>query len=75
MPDCQFLKKCPFFHDYLKNMPSASDTLKKMYCQWRYKYCARYRVGIQLGRDKIPNDLFPGDTARADKLLLDGNSA
>jgi hypothetical protein len=29
MADCEWLEICPFFNDKLKNMPAASDTMKK----------------------------------------------
>lgn len=70
MAECILLKKCPFFNDKLKNMPTASDTMKKIYCRWNFKKCARYRVALALGSKGVPADLFPGDARRADDLLV-----
>jgi hypothetical protein len=73
MTDCELLGKCPFFNDRLKNMPTASDMMKRMYCQWRYKECARYKVAIVLGRKKVPTDLFPSDKEKAEMILIQFN--
>ena len=70
MADCELLPECPFFNDQLKNMPTASDTMKKIYCRWNFVKCARYKVAIVLGRKKVPPDLFPGDSRRADDILI-----
>ena len=70
MTDCEFLKECPFFHDKLKNMPTAADMMKKMYCKWHHTKCARYKIAITMGKSAVPNDMFPGDTLRADEILI-----
>jgi hypothetical protein len=69
MNDCELLEKCPFFNDKLKDMPTASDMMKKIYCQWHYKECARYKVAGVVGKDRVPSDLFPSDKERAAVLL------
>ena len=73
MADCKFLTKCPFFNDQLNNMPAASDMMKKIYWHWNFAKCARYRVVIVLGRKKVPSDLFPGDSRRADEIFIRDN--
>ena len=70
MTHCEFLSDCPFFNDKLQNMPAASDIMKKMYCQWHYVKCARYRIAVAMGRSAIPADMFPGDTRRATEMLI-----
>ena len=57
----------------LNNVPAAMDVMKKMYCRHNYKDCARYKIAIELGPDKIPDDLFPKDIARALVLLTQDN--
>ena len=73
MADCELLEKCLFFHDKLKKMPIASDTMKKLYCRWNFAKCARYKVAIVLGRKNVPLDLFPGDSHRAEEILVQQN--
>ncbi len=73
MADCEFLTLCPFFNDKMKNMPSAADMMKKLYCKWNYSHCARYMMAVVLGKRKVPPDMFPGDTARAKIILTQYN--
>jgi hypothetical protein len=70
MADCELLKICPFFNDQLKNMPAASNMMKKLYCRWIFAKCARFKVAIVLGKEKVPPDLFPGDSRRVDEILI-----
>ena len=70
MGNCELLTKCPFFNDQLGNMPTASETMKKIYCRWNFAKCARYRVATVLGKKEVPPDLFPGDSHKADNLLI-----
>jgi hypothetical protein len=69
MAECKLLSKCPFFNDKLKDMPTVTDMMKRMYCLGHYEQCARHRVATALGRKKTPVDLFPYDTIKA-KILL-----
>ena len=69
MADCTFLKKCLYFNDKLKNMPTAAEGIKMMYCLWHYDECARYTIAKVMGRENVPNDLFPPDLDRANKIL------
>ncbi len=55
-------------------MPAASNIIKKLYCRWIFAKCARYKVAIVLGKEKIPSDLFPRDTRRADDILIQENT-
>lgn len=74
MTECELLAKCKFFYDNLKNMPAASETIKKFYCRWHFSKCARYKIATVLGRKEIPPDLFPGDFGRAGEILARENN-
>ena len=69
MSECNFLNGCMFFNDKIKNMPKVVETMKKLYCLWHYKQCARYRVTSTLSKKEVPEDLFPSDTIRA-KIII-----
>jgi len=60
-------------HDKLKNMPTASEMVKSMYCLWHYEECARYMIATVMGSENVPADLFPPDTLRAEKMLTQYN--
>ena len=70
MGTCELLINCPFFDDHLKNMPTASDMMKSIYCRWDFKKCARYKVASVTGSIEVPSDLFPGDLFRAREILI-----
>lgn len=70
MQDCELLVECLFFNDKLKNMPKASDIMKKMYCKWHYTKCARYKIAMAMGKKAVPTDMFPGDSLRASDMLI-----
>ena len=69
MKKCELLDGCLFFDNQMKDMPTVTDMMKRMYCLWHYEQCARYRVATVLGKKKTPDDLFPYDTIRAKVLL------
>lgn len=74
MAECPLLGGCIFFNDKMASMPALSDMLKKRYCRKSYALCARYLVADTLGRDKVPENLTPNQTERADDLILKSNS-
>ena len=69
MKDCELLPNCLYFNDKLKNMPTATEMVKSMYCRWHYEECARYKVALALGPENVPPDLFPPDIERAEVML------
>jgi len=72
MAACEFISRCPFFNDRMKDMPAMSEIYKKNYCQGDHSNCARYQVREKLGTDKVPPDLFPNQHDRAMKLMAEG---
>jgi hypothetical protein len=69
MDSCKLLEGCLFFHEKMNNMPTVTDMLKRLYCLWNYKQCARYMVAEKFGKDQVPQDLFPNDITKA-KIIL-----
>ena len=69
MTGCELLSGCLFFNDKMKNMSRVAETMKKLYCLWNFKQCARYRVASVISKKKVPEDLFPSDTIRA-KIII-----
>jgi hypothetical protein len=66
---CNLVEKCEFFNDRLKDMPAMSEVLKERFCMREHKACARYLVFLEVGRDKIPENLFPNNIEKVAKLL------
>ena len=72
MPDCPKLSGCPFFSNRLMTMPATAELAKKHYCLGDYKSCARFMVVKALSSASIPEDLYPDQTERAEKIIRRG---
>ncbi len=69
MADCECLPGCPFFNDKMGDMPSTANLMKKTYCQGNWSTCARHIVFEKLGRDAVPNTLYPNMKDKAMEIL------
>jgi len=60
MIHCNLAKQCFFFaeRDEGKEM---REYLTGLYCAGNFKACARYRAMLAMGRDLVPNDIFPNE--------------
>lgn len=76
MSDCERIGACPFFADQLGNMmPQLVTLMKREYCHGEWPDCARLHVFKALGRDAVPEDLYPNQQLRARDLIGSGASA
>ncbi|MBN2736209.1 MAG: hypothetical protein JXR70_04450 [Spirochaetales bacterium] len=73
MAECEFINKCPFFHDKLENKPDSIQELKKKYCLDNNLNCARYMVAISLGPEKMPSNLYPHEKDRAYVVIAENS--
>jgi hypothetical protein len=71
MADCELIAKCLFFNDQMAEMPDMAELQKNKYCRGNNSICARYKVFKELGKDKVPKDLFPFDIKRAEQIISD----
>ena len=71
MPDCEVLERCPFFNDVMQSMPDHAELFKQLYCHGGNDICARYMVFRKLGRDAVPETLFPNEVSRANTIIAD----
>jgi hypothetical protein len=69
LADCELLSDCLFFNDRMETMPVTSELLKIRYCRGNNSRCARYILYLNLGRPRIPRDLYPTEMDRADDIL------
>jgi len=53
----------------MADMPSTADMLKNLYCQQDFDKCARYVIVKEMGREKVPADLFPNQIEKARSIL------
>ncbi len=70
MAECEKLSACPFFNDKMVSKPGIATIYKKHYCFGDNKECARSQ---ELGKEKVPVDLFPNDMERAQKIIASGS--
>jgi len=54
----------------MANMPATAELYKRRYCHGDNSQCARFMILKNLGKEKMPNDLFPNQLERA-KLLIE----
>ncbi len=66
---CENINRCRFFNDRLENMPAMASMYKKNYCEGEYEKCARYVVCKKLGKEGVPDTLFPNQIDKALKIL------
>ena len=69
MADCECLAGCPFFNDKMANMPALVTIYKERYCRGSKQECARYMVFMELGKPRVPTDLFPNQQERASRII------
>lgn len=70
MSDCECIAKCPFFNDKMPNMPLTIKIYKQKYCRDNNSNCARYIIFKALGKEKVPEDLYPTHITRIQEILL-----
>lgn len=69
MADCECLERCIFFNDKMATRPATAGVYKRRFCHEENTHCARYIVFKNLGKEAVPNDLYPNEFQRAEKLL------
>lgn len=69
MVECEWAKTCPFFLGKLKCLPIAAGIYKKTFCQGKFEKCARYVIAKYVGKEKVPDDLYPAMREEALKLF------
>lgn len=67
---CELFEGCVFFNrKELTAYSSLIEALKDVYCQGNPLLCARRRVAISIGREKVPEDLNPNHTHLVQELI------
>ena len=67
---CEKTAGCPFYNNKMMvKSPSILSNYKKKYCEGDKNKCARYKVFIFLGANKVPNNLYPNMVDRANEII------
>ena len=69
MDECELKATCVFLNETMCEMPAMAGIYKERYCDAGRDECARYRVFRELGREKVPYDLYPNQLDRSDEIL------
>ncbi len=68
---CGFIEGCIFFNRYLAKTPATAGLMVGQYCHGDFETCARFIVRTHKGKEHVPEDMFPGQRDRAQKILRD----
>ncbi|MCM2358484.1 MAG: hypothetical protein NDI77_10070 [Geobacteraceae bacterium] len=70
MTDCDLLDQCRFFNGQTVEMPSTVTALKTKYCRGGgYSSCTRHIISRKMGKEQVPEDLFPNQHDRLQEFL------
>lgn len=69
MPECEYMDTCTFFNDRMPRMPASAELFKLQYCRSDKASCARYMILSELGRQRVPKDMYPNEIERAKRIL------
>ena len=56
---CELMACCRFFADNMKNLPRTAEYIQHKLCLGDFEACSRYKAYKQIGKGKIPYDLYP----------------
>jgi hypothetical protein len=68
MPRCSNTETCCFFTAEVGFSPALHDAMKERYCLGDHSSCARLRASLIVGMDRVPPDMLPSDSDRAETL-------
>ncbi|RKX83558.1 MAG: hypothetical protein DRP58_08550 [Spirochaetes bacterium] len=69
MQECELIENCEFYNGQLKGNKEQIEAMKEKYCKVNNLNCARYMIFMALGKEKMPNELFPHQKDRAYLLI------
>jgi hypothetical protein len=66
---CEKLEQCPFYNDKMPIDSALGRLFKKNYCESDKTRCARYRVTVTLGKEYVPDNLYPNMEEKAESII------
>ncbi len=72
MTTCPHLETCKLLRLTLSELPAVAAIYLELYCHGRSDVCARFVAMNELGRERVPNTLYPNQIDRAAKLIRAG---
>lgn len=65
--DCEKIRLCPFYNNFMPNMPENSEEMKQKFCKGDKTQCARYFAINNMGF--MPEGLFPDKLEEVKKIF------
>ena len=72
---CEKLQGCLFFNDKMPIDTGLGKLYKESFCEGDFASCAGFRVAQELGREKVPQTLYPNMDDEAEELIKEGMAA
>ena len=72
---CEHIEDCKFFSKHLKNNPQQVHDIMEKYCKNEPKRCARFLIWSVLGKNAVPEKLFPDMQHVAVQLIKQAEKA
>jgi hypothetical protein len=67
--NCEKLSACPFYNDKMPIDQGLGKLIKKKYCENDKTKCARYYVSTTVGKEHVPQNLYPNMYEEAEKIV------
>ena len=69
MKSCCYLKGCAFFSKINTMDDDVAGFFKETFCLVENSECARRKVAETVGRDYVPESLYPNELNRAEEII------
>lgn len=69
MAMCENLAKCPFYQGKMSMDVGLGSMYKKRYCEGDKLLCARYMVASTVGKEFMPDGLYPNMVDKAKEII------
>lgn len=66
---CELLGSCTYFRDKMADLPAMAGLMRRKFCEGACNLCARHMVYVALGISRVPRDLDPYNTERAESMI------
>ena len=71
MAACENLAKCPFYQGQMKMDSGIGAMYKSNYCEGDKTQCARYMIASTIGKEHMPEGLYPNMVDKAKKIIAE----
>ncbi|HUX21245.1 MAG TPA: hypothetical protein VMW69_08385 [Spirochaetia bacterium] len=69
MYECPYVDDCTFLSRTIADLPDVAFLMKARHCERGHEACARYILAERLGRERVPDELYPNQMGKAGLIL------